>query len=136
MANPAPGFSQYPQYQVEIEPQTCELVVCVNGTEIARSTQAVLVKETKHRDVWYIPFADVDTNNITPTQTETYCPFKGKASYWSITFGTQNIEDAIWVYQAPYDECAGIKNYASFYTNKVDVFVDGEPVNTAGPGRL
>ncbi len=135
MANPAPGFSKHPHYQVEIVPQAAELVVSVQNIEIARSTRALRVKETKHPDVWYIPLADVDANKITPTQTHTYCPFKGNASYWSIKVGTQEIEDALWAYEAPYDECAEIKNYASFYTHKVDLFIDGKLTNKEGPGR-
>jgi uncharacterized protein (DUF427 family) len=134
VTNPAPGFTKHPNYQVEILPLEGELSVCAGDHEIARSQRAVIVRETKHRDVWYMPFDDLDPASVTPSSTDTYCPFKGHASYWSVTTGNQTIEDAIWAYMAPYDECAAIKGYASFYTNKVDLYINGELTNKDGPG--
>ena len=134
MANPAPGFEQHPHYAVDILPQSAQVVVCVNGCEIARSRRAVLLQESKHRPVWYMPLEDVDADLIEASDTRTYCPFKGHASYWSVNTGGKKISDAIWAYLTPYDECAAIRGYASFYTNKVDVYVDGALSNKDGPG--
>ena len=134
MANPAPGFEQYPDYTVDIVPQTAEVVVSVDGTEIARSQRAVLLEESRHRPVWYLPLDDVDASLIEATDTDTYCPFKGHASYWSINTGALQVSDAIWAYLTPYDECAAIRGYASFYTNKVDLYIDGVLANKDGPG--
>ncbi|MEM9620172.1 MAG: DUF427 domain-containing protein [Pseudomonadota bacterium] len=134
MSNPAPGFEKHPNYEVNMVPIAEELLVKVGDQVIARSQRAVELQETKHRPVWYMPLADVDANLIKPTSTDTYCPFKGHASYWSVVLPDQTIEDAIWAYEAPYDECADIAGYASFYTNKVDLFIAGEPAHKDGPG--
>ena len=61
-----------------------ELAVEVNGTVIGTSTRAVEVLETKHRPVWYMPLEDLDATLIEATETDTFCPFKGHASYWSV----------------------------------------------------
>ena len=119
---------------MDIVPQTAEVVVSVDGTEIARSQRAVLLEESRHRPVWYLPLDDVDASLIEATDTDTYCPFKGHASYWSINAGALKVTDAIWAYLTPYDECAAIRGYASFYTNKVDVYIDGVLSNKEGPG--
>ncbi len=134
MSNPAPGFAKHPSYEVLIEPSSSTLTVKVGDQVIAQSTRAVQVLETKHRPVWYMPFEDVDRDCVTATDTDTYCPFKGHASYWSIDTPSGQVEDAIWAYLAPFDECEAIRGYASFYTNKVDLYVDGELTNKDGPG--
>lgn len=134
MTNLAPGFTKHPNYEVNISPLSTELVVKVGSAIIARSSQAVEVVESKHRLVWYLPMDDVDSKLISPTQTDTYCPFKGHASYWSLDVAGQHIDDALWAYMTPYDECESLTGYASFYTNKVDLYIDGELMNKEGPG--
>lgn len=134
MANPAPGFAKHPDYEVNIEPLDGTLEVRVGDTVIASSQRAVTLLETRHRPVWYMPLDDVDAGCIEPTDTDTFCPFKGHASYWSVTADGNTVEDAIWAYLEPYDECTAIAGYASFYTNKVDLYVNGELMNKDGPG--
>ena len=134
MTNPAPGFVKHPNYLVAIEPLESPLQVTVGTTVIATSHRAVCVTETKHRPVWYMPLDDIQANSITPTDTQTYCPFKGKASYWSVVLPETTIEDAIWAYLEPYDECVALTGYASFYTNKVDLLINGQVMNKDGPG--
>ena len=85
MSNPAPGFIKHPNYEVLLEPSTSTLTVKAGETVIAESQRAVQVLETKHRPVWYMPFEDVEQSCVTPTDTDTFCPFKGHASYWSVT---------------------------------------------------
>ena len=134
MANPAPGFEKHPDYLVTVTPLEGTLSVKLNGTTIARSKRAVVLNETRHRPVWYMPLADIDVAFTEPTDTRTFCPFKGYASYWSVQTDEAREEDAIWAYCDPYDECLAIKDHASFYTNKLDVYIDDEPVDKAGPG--
>lgn len=134
MANPAPGFVKHPDYEVNLVPVAEEMVVKAGEQVIARSNRAVELQETRHRPVWYMPLEDVDSSLITATETDTYCPFKGHASYWSVTLPDQTIDDAIWAYMSPYDECSAISGYASFYTNKVDLLIGGKQMNREGPG--
>lgn len=133
-ANPAPGFEKHPNYEVNIQPLAGELSVEVNGTVIGTSTRAVEVLETRHRPVWYMPLEDLDATLIESTDTDTFCPFKGHASYWSVNLPDATVEDAIWAYMEPYDECESIRGYASFYTNKVDLRINGELAAKEGPG--
>ena len=134
MANPAPGFDLHPGYQVKITPIQDEVTVEINNQVIARSNQAMLVEETKHKPVWYMPLTDIDPGVLQASDTSTYCPFKGQASYHSVAVAGDTIEDAIWVYETPFDECAAIAGYASFYTNKVDLKVADQVIDNSGPG--
>ena len=58
--------------------------------------------------------------NLAQTDLSTYCPFKGHASYWSYQ-GLPELENFAWSYEVPYSEVADLKNYMSFYTNKVNL---------------
>lgn len=121
MPNPAPGFEKYPDHEVRISPETQRLVIALNGTEIARSARALRVDESRHSHVWYLPLEDVNQALLTTSGTDTYCPFKGHASYWHIETGDERIEDAVWTYADPYDECEPLRGYVAFYADKVDI---------------
>lgn len=136
MPNPAPGFDKHPGYQVNITPLASKLTVRVGDVIIAESDRAVVVEETRHRPVWYMPLDDVNSAYTQATETETYCPFKGYANYWSVVIADTTSADAIWAYMSPYDECATLTGYASFYTNKVDLLINGDLMNKDGPGWI
>ena len=98
-----------------LTPFTGNVQVVLGGTIIAESAKAIKVTESNHGDCFYIPRTDVVMDQATKTKTSSYCPFKGLASYYSFGAAT----DAAWSYEAPYDECAGLKDYLAFYPNRV-----------------
>ena len=51
------------------------------------------------------------------TAHQTYCPFKGQASYYSLKDGPEN---AVWSYEQPYNEMLAIKDCLAFYPDKVE----------------
>ncbi len=54
------------------------------------------------------------------TDHETFCPFKGEASYWSLRVGEHESENTAWTYEAPFPEVAGLKDYVAFHADRVD----------------
>jgi uncharacterized protein (DUF427 family) len=68
----------------------------------------------------YIPRADADMSLLTPTDHHTHCPYKGDASYFSITADGRSAENAVWSYELPFPAMAEIKEYLAFYPNRVD----------------
>ncbi len=124
MANPAPGFEKHPDHRVDISPFEGRVTVHLGGTQIAASERALQLDESRYGPVYYLPLEDVDQTLLTPTDTDTYCPFKGHASYWSISTPEQTVEDALWAYQDPFDECAALKDHGAFYGSKVEVSVE------------
>lgn len=62
---------------------------------------------------------------LTKSETTTFCPYKGQASYYHLQVGETVIEDAVWYYTYPTQESAAIQGRLCFYNEKVDVFVDG-----------
>lgn len=67
-----------------------------------------------------------DMRMLTKSNTTTFCPYKGQASYYHITVGDKKIEDAVWYYIYPTQESQSIQGRLCFYNEKFDVFVDGK----------
>lgn len=118
--NSGPGFKQHPQHRITLEPAPSRVRVLFGGEAIADSRSALILREANYPPVYYIPIGDIRPDAIEPTQHSTYCPFKGEASYWSLSAGGKHADNALWAYLSPYDEVAQIKSYAAFYSSKVD----------------
>ena len=71
---------------------------------------------------WYVPRADVVAEALTPVDLQTFCPYKGVASYYDID-GSRH---AAWSYRAPFDEMTAIGDLVSFEPDKVEVTLDDE----------
>jgi len=115
--NPAPGFAKRPDYALAIAPAEGRMQALLDGAVIADSADAIAMTEQNHDPVFYFPRGDVRMDRLTRTGHDTFCPFKGHASYWSIG----DAENAAWSYETPYDEMHGIKDCIAFYADKVTV---------------
>jgi uncharacterized protein (DUF427 family) len=120
MANPAPGYATNPEHRVDLVPETRRVRVTFAGAVVADSGAALRVEETGHGPVHYLPEKDVRLDLLRPTGHHTYCPFKGDCSYWTIDAGGKAAENAVWAYQAPYDEAHGLAGHYAFYKSRVD----------------
>jgi uncharacterized protein (DUF427 family) len=58
-SGPAPGFAASPGYRVDMKPCPNRIRVTLGGEVIADSTNALIMLETNHPDVYYFPRADV-----------------------------------------------------------------------------
>ena len=109
-------------HPITIEPTQGRVQVSVNGELVADTTAALGLKEATLPLVQYIPLTDVVQERITPTDTSSYCPFKGEASYYSVTTSAGNtVKDAIWTYEQPYPAVAAIVGHVAFYPNKAEI---------------
>ena len=96
----------------------------LGGQTVFDSTRAMLLHETGLPPQVYVPLDDIRADLIQPTDHHTYCPFKGTASYWTVTAGGQVAENAIWAYPEPNDEAGWLEGYAGFYWNAMDEWYD------------
>jgi len=123
MGNSGPGYAKHPDHRVVVRPFRGRVVVEAGGEPLADSRAAVVLEESTYPPVYYVPRSDVRMHRLVATSHKTHCPFKGDASYFSITGGADN---AVWSYQAPYDEVAVIRDHLAFYPNRVDA-IRAEP---------
>ena len=113
------------EHPITIEPTQGRVVVRVGDTVVANSDHALTLQESTYPAVQYIPLADVDQSLLRPSDTASYCPFKGDASYYSVeTPEGSTVTDAIWTYQQPYAAVSEIKDHVAFYPDRANVTVD------------
>ena len=84
------------------------------------SNQALILYETGHVPIYYFPRDDVLMDKLIKTKHKTHCPYKGEASYFSMSVNDKKASNAVWSYEDPISSVAGIKDYVAFYWNKVD----------------
>jgi uncharacterized protein (DUF427 family) len=113
-------YARYPDYQVALEPCSERIRVSLDGETIADSSRTLTVRETKHDPVVYFPRDDVRFERLEATDHTTFCPFKGDASYWSARSQDRLEENVVWSYEDPFDEVASLKDYVSFYPDRVE----------------
>jgi uncharacterized protein (DUF427 family) len=119
--NNAPGFRAHPEHRIAIEPFHGRVTVHAGKTLVAETANALLVRESNHSPVYYLPIEDIRPELLRRSAHTTRCPFKGMASYWNIIIGDHEIDNAVWAYETPYDEMLELAGLASFYESKVTV---------------
>ena len=120
--NSGPGYKKYPNHQLTAKLAGVRVQVTFKGEVIADSPNAVRLDEGDYPAVYYIPRKDVKMDRLVRSSHQTYCPFKGTASYYSLKNGAEN---AVWTYEAPYDEMSVLKERLAFHPDKVDSIVAG-----------
>lgn len=115
-----PVLQPGPDHPITVTPTASRVVVTVAGKVIADTRNALTLQEASYPAVQYVPLTDVDESVLSRTATETYCPYKGEATYYSVTVDGETAVDAVWEYQDPYPSVAGIKGHVAFYPDRVD----------------
>ncbi len=122
--NPAPGFKKYPDHKLSTRTASVRVRVRYQGEVIADTTKALEMHEMSTTGkvvapvVYYLPREDVQMERLKRSEHHTHCPFKGEASYYSLQGGPEN---AVWSYEAPYDEMAAIRGLLAFYPDKFEI---------------
>jgi acyl-CoA thioesterase-2 len=115
------AWSSYPGYVIDIVPLQGTGRVHIGRTLVAESNRCLLVRESDHRDQLYFPREDIDAAALVETEHHTVCPFKGEASYCSVSTEGMLFENVMWWYRDPMPEVAGLAGYAAFYFDRVEV---------------
>ena len=115
-----------PDHAITIRSDHERVVVTVAGKVIADTRNALILHEASYPPVRYIPLADVDAQALQRSDTTTYCPYKGDASYYSIPVGGAGAVDAVWEYRDPRPAVAAIKDHVAFYPDRVDIDIEAD----------
>jgi uncharacterized protein (DUF427 family) len=111
-------------HPITIRPTGSHVTVRVGGVTVAESDSALSLAEASYPVVQYIPIEDVDQSLLERTDSQTYCPYKGDASYYSLqTPDGQTETDLIWTYEQPYEAVSEIKGHVAFYANRAEITV-------------
>jgi uncharacterized protein (DUF427 family) len=113
-------------HQLSLHDEPRRVEVLVDGTRVASSTRAIVLEETGLPPRYYMPRDDVAQEYLAATPTETVCPFKGQASYWSVTTPAGEHRDLVWAYEDPLDSVRAIAGRLCFYAERTEHRIDGE----------
>ncbi len=115
-----------PYTRIDILASSRHVRIAIDGVTVADSRSPRILFETGLPPRYYLPLSDIRTDLLRPSASQTGCPYKGTASYWSVDTGSGVHEDIVWIYRTPLPESQKIAGLAAFYDEQVDVFVDGE----------
>jgi uncharacterized protein (DUF427 family) len=120
--DPIHSHPRDPYHRVDVRPSSRQVRVELNGELLAESTRPTLVFETSLPTRFYLPREDVRTE-LLPSDRVTYCPYKGRATYWS----TAARPHLLWTYREPLPDAVLLAGLVAFFDELVDVTVDGVP---------
>ena len=109
-----------PDHPITITPHRGRVRVICHGAVVADSIHALAMQEKTAPTVFYIPRDDAKMALFERTAHNTYCPYKGEASYYTLRTGDKRSENAIWSYEEPYPAMAEITGRLAFYPSRVD----------------
>ena len=128
------GHAADPYHRIDIRQTSRNLMVRHGDRIVADSKRPLVLYESGFAPRWYVPRDDIDESALTPVRLQTFCPYKGLCSYYSIGDARQ----AAWSYPDAYPEVRRIANLVSFEPDIVTVHLDGtqlrlEPGQTVVP---
>ncbi len=122
-ASDRPVLEPGPDHPITITPTQSRVTVRVAGLVVAESDRALTLSESNYPPAQYLPLDDVNRDLLTGTSTQTYCPYKGDCSYYSVAAPDGELVDAVWTYRQPYPAVAPIAEYVAFYPDKFTISV-------------
>ena len=118
------GHPRDPFKRVDVRRSSRHVRVSIDGQVVADSERPLLVFETGHPVRYYLPPEDVRTDLLRPSDTRSLCAYKGEASYYAAPAGG----DIASFYPEPLPDNGELRDHVAFFNERVDIEVDGEPV--------
>jgi uncharacterized protein (DUF427 family) len=115
-----------PDHPISIARNPRRVRVRFASATIADTLRALTLKEKGYQPVQYVPRADVKMSALTASSHRTHCPYKGDASYFTVTVNGRSAENAAWSYEAPFPAMRAIKNHLAFYPSRVDAIEEAD----------
>ncbi|MGH3154864.1 MAG: DUF427 domain-containing protein [Streptosporangiaceae bacterium] len=115
------GHAADPYHRIDIRQTSRHLIVRSADRLIADSTRPLALYESGFAPRWYVPRADIDESALTPAAGQTFCPYKGLASYYDIGQARR----AAWSYLDAWPEVGRVCGLVSFEPDKTEVLLDG-----------
>lgn len=117
-----------------VEPVSEHISVTHLGQQLVSTNQAVRVLETSHPPSYYLPIKDFAEGVLVPVSGQSYCEFKGAASYFDLVVNGGRIPRAAWTYENPTKGFESLQGKVALYASKVDKCMVGDEVVQAQEG--
>lgn len=119
------GHPRDPFHRVDVRPSSRHVRLERDGHVLAESSRPHVLFETNLPMRFYLPVDDVDTTALRPSDTHTACAYKGIASYHTLQLPGRTVPDVAWSYPDPLPDAAQVAGLISFFTERVDLTLDG-----------
>jgi uncharacterized protein (DUF427 family) len=113
-----------PDHRLLFDPFPRRLRAVFGGEVVLDSRQVMLLHETALLPQPYLPESDVRPDLLEATDHHTTCPYKGEASYWSLTAGGRVAENAVWAYPEPTDQARWLRGYLGIQVDAMEAWFD------------
>jgi uncharacterized protein (DUF427 family) len=140
------GHAADSYHRIDIRQTSRHLTVQHDGRDVADTTRPLVLYESGFAPRWYVPRDDIDMSALTPARGQTFCPYKGLASYYDVTAAHSEAAHseaahseaahseagyraaahrAAWSYEDAWAGVERISGLVSFEPDKVAVELDG-----------
>lgn len=121
------NYPPNPYHRVDCRPTRRRLRAVIGDTVLVDTDDTLILFETAIPARLYVSPSQVRADLLRPTETSSYCNYKGVATYWAATVDGVLHEDVAWSYEDPLPESSPIKGLLSFDPSRVDVRADLPP---------
>ncbi|MCX4430484.1 MULTISPECIES: DUF427 domain-containing protein [Streptomyces] len=115
------GHAADSYHRIDIRSTSRHLVVRSGDRVVADTIRPLVLYESGFAPRWYVPRADVEESVLTPAEGQTFCPYKGLASYYDIA----DAHRAAWSYEDAWTEVRRVCGLVSFEPDEIEVLLDG-----------
>ncbi|MDQ4011671.1 MAG: DUF427 domain-containing protein [Actinomycetota bacterium] len=113
-----------PAHRLLFEPFPRRVRAVFGSATVLDTTSGMLLHESNLLPQLYLPRGDVRDDLLTSTDHRTHCPFKGDASYWSVTVDDRTADNALWSYLDPLPDAGWLRGHVALYWGSMDAWFD------------
>lgn len=113
------GHPRNPYHRIDCLQSDRHLAVEAGGTTLVDTTDTLVVYETSLDPRLYVDRHHVRMDLLEKSATQTYCPYKGTATYWSARLADGILDDVAWSYEDPLPESLPLGGFLSFDDGRV-----------------
>lgn len=124
-------------YGISVERLNGRIAIYRNDILLAESSNAKVMYETRLPPTIYVPRQDVCVDLGDETDLQTFCPFKGTATYHDIKLPDEQLVNSVWAYEDALPESAAIQGHIGFLpTAYTDVDLGGNHLREPDDGNI
>ena len=125
---PLMGHPRDPFHRIDVRRSSRRIRILHEGALLADSARPfALFEGTFPLTRWYLPPEDV-VAELQPGALRTTCAYKGRATHFDVEVNGTRLPDIAWTYEDPLDDARDVRGCVAFYQERLDVEMDGVPV--------
>ena len=115
------GHLRDPFHRVDVRRYSAPATVRVGERTLVETDRALVLSETGLANRLYFPREEIDSDLLLASEKRTHCPYKGDATYWSVTVDGETYADAAWSYEEPLEDAAKMAAAVCFDHERIEI---------------